>query len=187
MRRTFACLLAATALVGCSPSPAPAPSPSTSPSATPSTTPVTHDSALPIDALPEPPAGRSDLVPCPYLDSAWVAETNGQRVLASGVDARFETPACVFWSYAQEPQLTVIVRTTGSESESDQVVNWAAPVNATEPANEPEGWMGGRLGEPGRALYAVSKGNHAVVVFSNQDQSFKAELVAKEVIKNLGL
>ncbi|QMV84112.1 DUF2020 domain-containing protein [Corynebacterium hindlerae] len=146
-----------------------------------------HDQGLPIDALPEPPTGRDQLVECPYLDTQWVADTNGQRVLGSGIDERFETPACVFWSYPEDPQLTVIVRTTNNVAESDAVVNWAAPINDTEPADDPEGWMGGRSGAPGRAVYAVAKDNKAVVVFTNQDQSFKAEMVAKEVIKNLGL
>ncbi|MEJ5997812.1 DUF2020 domain-containing protein [Corynebacterium sp. H130] len=145
------------------------------------------DQGLPFDALPEIPAGRNDLVPCPYLDTQWVADTNGQRVLGSGIDPRFDHPACVFWSYTEEPQLTVIVRTMGSEAEAEQVVNWAAPIDSTDPADDPEGWMGGRQGTPGRSLYSVYKNNIAVTVFTNQDQSLKAELVAKETIKNLGL
>ena len=36
-------------------------------------------------------------------------------------------------------------------------------------------------------VYAVQKGPVAVVVFSNQEQSLKAELIAKEAIKNLNL
>lgn len=116
-----------------------------------------------------------------------MADTNGQRVLAQGIDPNFATPACTFYSYAAEPQLTVIVRDMASEAEAIRVVDWAAPIDSTEPAEEPAGWDGGRMGSPGKSLYAVHKGTHAVVVFSNQDQSLKAELIAKEVIKNLGL
>ncbi|MCI6207096.1 MAG: DUF2020 domain-containing protein, partial [Corynebacterium glucuronolyticum] len=39
----------------------------------------------------------------------------------------------------------------------------------------------------GGAVYAVSKGATAVVVLTDQEQSVKAQLVAEEVIGNLGL
>ena len=57
---------------------------------------------------------------------------------------------------------------------------------------EPAGWNGGRHGGgavPGRigAAYSVAKGPVAVTVFTNQDESVKAEAVAKEAIANLGL
>nr|WP_236684336.1 DUF2020 domain-containing protein [Corynebacterium epidermidicanis] len=144
------------------------------------------DSALPIDALPAP-VSRDDNTACPYLDRQFVADTNGQRVLAQGIDPAFATPACTFYSYADEPQLTVIVRDMATREDAIKVVDWAAPIDTTEPAEEPAGWDGGRRGSPGRAIYAVHKDTHAVVVFSNQDQSLKAELIAKEAIKNLGL
>jgi len=154
------------------------------------------DSGLPHDALPEIPGGRESWEDCPYLDTAWVEETNGQRVLGVGTDPRFDTPACVYWSYPDAPQLTVIVRDMPDEAAAIAVVDWAAPIDSTEPAEEPEGWSGGRAGAgmvPGGlptghdgALYAVQKDNRAVVVFTNQDQSLKAELVAKEVIDTLG-
>ncbi|MDO5076684.1 DUF2020 domain-containing protein [Corynebacterium sp.] len=143
------------------------------------------DQGLPIDAVAEVP--RDANVPCPYLDTNWVADTNGQKVTSQGIDERFDTPACVFWSYQDDPQLQVIVRHMADEQQAVDVVNWAAPINETEPAEEPEGWSGGRLGSEGRSLYAVQKGNVAVVVFSNQGQSIKVELVAKEVIARLGL
>lgn len=153
--------------------------------------PVT-DSGLPHDALPEVPGGRDSWEECPYLDTAWVSDTNGQRTLGVGVDARFDTPSCVFWSYPEEPHLTVIVRDMPDTDAAIRVVDWAAPIDTTEPAEEPEGWSGGRAGAglvPDRegSLYAVQKDDRAVVVFTNQDQSLKAELVAKEVIATLGL
>ena len=142
---------------------------------------------LAFNALPE--VSRTAQDPCPYLDTQWVADTNGQRMTGFGVDNRFETPACVFWSFPEEPQLTVIVRTMDTEDDAIAVVDWAAPIDSTEPAEEPSGWSGGRSGstDGSGALYAVQKGNSAVVVFSNQDQSLKAQLVAAEVIKNLAL
>ena len=134
------------------------------------------DSNLPVDALPVIPAGKSEMVPCPYLDTQWVANTNGQRMIGQGVDARFNTPACVFWSFPDEP----------TEQAAINVVDWAAPITTTEPVDE-NGWSGGRSGNPQGAVYAVQKGPVAVVVFSNQEQSLKAELIAKETIKNLNL
>ncbi|WP_199348101.1 DUF2020 domain-containing protein [Corynebacterium diphtheriae] len=148
---------------------------------------VVHDSALPFDALPMPPQGRDGFEECPYLDSQWVADTNGQRMTGQGVDTRFDTPACVFWSYPEAPQATVMVRHMTSEEEAIRVVDWAAPIDTTEPAEEPEGWSGGRAGHEEGAVYAVQKGPVAVVVWSNQQQSLKAELMAKEAIARLGL
>ena len=144
---------------------------------------------LPVDVAPEVPGGRTAWQECPYLDTQWVADTNGQRVTGVGVDERFSTPACVFWSYPEEPQLTVIVREMDTIDEAIAVVDWAAPVETTELAEEPAGWSGGRLGGTGGsgALYAVQKDTVAVVVFTNQDQSLKAQLVAETVIDNLGL
>ena len=141
---------------------------------------------LPVDAAPQVPGGRTSWQECPYLDTQWVADTNGQRVTGVGVDERFSTPACVYWSFPEEPQLTVIVREMDTIDEAIAVVDWAAPVDTTELAEEPAGWSGGRRGRDG-ALYAVQKDTVAVVVFTNQDQSLKAQLVAETVIGNLGL
>ncbi|WJZ08786.1 hypothetical protein CGLAUT_11655 [Corynebacterium glaucum] len=145
---------------------------------------------LPVDAVPDTSRDASDT--CPYLDPQFVAETNGQVVTGVGVDTRFDPPACQFWSYPEEPQLTVLVRRMGSFDEAMAVVDWAAPIEHTAPADEPEGWNGGRFGGgevPGRsgAGYAVAKDNVAVVVLTNQDESFKAQVVAQHVIATLGL
>lgn len=148
------------------------------------------DSGLAADALPEVP--RQGLDNCPYLDTQFVAETNGQKVTASGTDTRFDTPACVYWSYPEQPQLQVIVRHTGTPAEARSVVDWAAPVDITDPADQPSGWNGGRAGGgvvPGRegAVYAVAKDTTAVVVLTNQKESVKAQLIAEQTIANLSL
>lgn len=151
---------------------------------------ATPDSGLPADALPE--VARSGIEPCPYLDTQFVAETNGQKVTASGTDPRFDTPACVYWSYPEEPQLQVIVRHTGTPEEARAVVDWAAPVALTDPAEHPAGWSGGRAGGgvvPDRegAVYAVAQASTAVVVLTNQKESVKAQLIAEQTITNLSL
>ena len=145
---------------------------------------------LPLDALPG--TDRNGWVDCPYLDTQWVADTNGQRVTGVGIDERFNPPACQYWSYPPEPQLTVFVRRMPTAQEAMAVVDWAMPIDTTAPADQPEGWNGGRHGGgdvPGRlgAGYAVAHGDTAVVVFTNQNESVKAQLVAEQVIANLGL
>ena len=139
---------------------------------------------LPVDATPDLATVTDE--ECPYLDSQWVADTNGQRMTRVAVDHRFSTPACVFWSYPEEPQASVIVREMPSVEEAREVVDHAAPVDATEIA-EFEDWTGGRgvLGE--EAVFAVQKDTHAVVVRSNQLQTLKPQLIAQEAISRLGL
>ena len=139
---------------------------------------------LPVDATPDLATVTDE--ECPYLDSQWVADTNGQRMTRVAVDHRFATPACVFWSYPEEPQASVMVREMPSVEEAREVVDHAAPVDATEIA-EFEDWTGGRgvLGE--EAVFAVQKDTHAVVVRSNQLQTLKSQLIAQEAISRLGL
>lgn len=144
------------------------------------------DGGLPVDTA----AVVTDWVACPYLDSQWVADTNGQRMEKLGIDRRFSTPACVFYSYQDAPQATIIVRDVDSEQQAHAAVDWAAPIALTEPVSAADtgGWEGGRgvLGED-MSVYAVAKGTKAVLVWTSQQQTLKAELIAKEAIKNLGL
>lgn len=143
--------------------------------------------ALPFDLMPANPGGKEDQTPCPYLETQWVADTNGQRMTGYGIDTRFDPPACVFYSYPDDPQLVALVRHEATEADAREVVDWAAPIATTDPAEEPAGWSGGRGGFEDHSVYAVSKGTTAVVVFSNQGQSVKPQLVAEEIIRNLGL
>ena len=118
------------------------------------------------------------------MGAEWVAQTNGQRVTGVGTDTRFEPPARQLWSTAENPQLAVSVRQVGSAEDARAVADWAAPVDATLPG----GWdAGGEV--PGRigAAYTVSKGPVAVAVFTNQNESVKAEAVGREVITTLAL
>lgn len=150
---------------------------------------VPESAQLPVDTRPEVPGGRDAQVPCPYLDTEWVANTNGQRMTGLGIDERFDPPACVFWSYPDAPQLEVLVRHMADDDTAIAVVDHFAPIDSTEPADLPGDWMGGRGARPDAegAVYAVQRGNTAVIVLTNQEQSFKAEQVAEETIRNLGL
>ena len=143
---------------------------------------------LPIDAAPEP-VGQGGQEVCPYLDGEWLQNTNGQRLTGTGTDERFDPPACVFWSYEDYPQATVMVRHMRTNSDAIAVVDHAAPIDSTLKALEPEGWSGGRRGSDGQsgAVYAVWKDETAVVVTTAQEQSVKAQKIAEETIKNLKL
>ena len=143
---------------------------------------------LPIDAAPEP-VGQGGQEVCPYLDGEWLQNTNGQRLTGTGTDERFDPPACVFWSYEDYPQATVMVRHMRTNSDAIAVVDHAAPIDSTLKALEPEGWSGGRRGGDGQsgAVYAVWKDETAVVVATAQEQSVKAQKIAEETIKNLKL
>lgn len=151
----------------------------------------TQESSELIDVSPTPTLPLSPSPgPCPYLDVEFVESANGQRVTGSGIDDRFEPPACVFYTYGEEQQLEVTVHRTASAEAARAIVDEAAPVDSTSPADSPAGWSGGRSGgtdSAAGAVYAVSKDSTAVVVRSNQAESVKAQAVAEETISRLSL
>lgn len=169
-------VLATFGISGCESS-APVPSPTTEGTPTPSDAPAVNVAQT---------AEVNDWSDCPYIGPGWLEETNGQRLTKQGIDTRFPTPACVFWSYQDDPQATVIVREMPTVEDARAAVDWAAPIDATEPASF-DSWEGGRGVVNEHAVYAVQKDTHAVLVWSNQQQTVKSEQIAKEAIANLGL
>jgi UPF0176 protein len=155
--------------------------------------PAVNGSELPADTSPDL-AGPRDAT-CPYLDGGMVEELTGERWTGTSLDTRFETPTCVYWSYEEVPQAVVQVRWMTTHQDAVAVVNWAAPVDTTTKALQPEGWSGGRGGTSdseygvpgGGAVYSVFKDNIAVTVTTAQDQSVKAQKIAEQSITNLGL
>ncbi|HEX2129949.1 MAG TPA: DUF2020 domain-containing protein [Actinophytocola sp.] len=126
--------------------------------------------------------------PCPYLDTAFVESTNGQRVGGTKVSAAAEggTPACFFYRPDGDVQVTVQVY-NGEPAAARAFVDRAAPVDTSNPAELDGGWAGGSQPTDEGAVYAVAKEGAAVVVTTNQDQTIKAKLVAEEAIGALGL
>lgn len=122
-------------------------------------------------------------------------QLTGQAWTATSLDLRFDPPACVFWSHEDAPQAVVTVRHMAGHSDAVDVVDWAAPIDRTTKATEPDGWSGGRGGSSDSdygatgdgAVYSVYKDNVAVTVTTAQDQSVKAARIAEETIDNLGL
>lgn len=134
-----------------------------------------------MPAAPEPQAAG----PCPYLDTAWVARTNGQRVSKVRVSDG-DPPACFFYALDGSQQATVRIF-KGEPAVAEALVNQVAPIAASNPADEPAGWKGGYLATDTGAVYAVAKQGTAVVATSNQKQSVKAREVAEQAITALGL
>ncbi|OLF06298.1 hypothetical protein BLA60_32145 [Actinophytocola xinjiangensis] len=123
--------------------------------------------------------------PCPYLDAAFVEETNGQRV-AETKTSTDDPPACYFYRADGDVQLAIQIY-RGEPDVAKAFVDQAAPVDSANPAELAGGWAGGAQPTDTGAVYAVAKEGTAVVVATNQEQTLKAKLVAQEAITALGL
>lgn len=178
MRRKAVLLPAITLmLAACAPSVT-----STSPSA--SAQPPSSPSSVKVAVPPasEPTGGG----PCPYLDTEFVAQANGQHVSRVRTSADKPDPTCFFYALTGKLQLTVRVY-AGDPAVATALVNQVAPIDSSDPANEPAGWTGGYQATGTGAVYAVAKQGVAVVVTTNQLQSIKARSVAKQAIAGLKL
>jgi UPF0176 protein len=145
----------------------------------PTSTPSQTQAALPADPQP---TGEG---PCPYLDEAYVEDTNGQRVSKVQTSAD-QPPTCFFYRSDGSVQLTVRVY-TGDATVAKTLVDTAAPVATANPAELTGGWKGGAEAKEDGAVYAVAKEGTAVIVSTNQGQTIKAKQVAQESITALGL
>ncbi|MDQ0378175.1 hypothetical protein FB470_002169 [Amycolatopsis thermophila] len=121
---------------------------------------------------------------CPYLDSQFVADANGQRVSKVEISADQPHPACFFYALTGKVQLTVRVY-TGDPAVAKALVDQAAPVATSNPATDPPGWQGGYAAKPDGAVYAVARAGTAVIVTTNQQQTVKARTVARQAIAGL--
>jgi hypothetical protein len=134
-------------------------------------------------AAPPTPVPAAD-GKCPYLDSAFVADANGERVGKVKLSVGGGTPACFFYRPDGGVQVTVWVYAGGAAT---AVVDRAAPRETSNPASSPAGWRGGSQPTSTGAVYAVAKANSAVVVTTNQSQTIKARRIAEKAIAALGL
>lgn len=174
MRPAVLVLLVLVSVAGCTSSGPPAPS-STSPVPT-----TLSEVWLPPDPQPTSPG------PCPYLDTTFVADTNGQRVSKVQTSPAEPHPACFFYALAGKLQLTARVY-VGDPAVAKALVDHAAPVGTSNPATRPAGWQGGYQATGNGAVYAVAKQGAAVVVTTNQEQTVKARTVVEQVVLALGL
>lgn len=147
--------------------------------------PSTSAAAKAAADLPSEPEPAST-AQCPYLKTDFVADANGQHVSKVRVSADQPHPACFFYRPDGKIQLTVQVY-VGTPEVATGLVNRAAPVETSNPANDPSGWKGGYEAKDDGAVYAVAKASSAVIVTTNQKQSVKARTVAKQAIAALKL
>jgi hypothetical protein len=134
-----------------------------------------------VPPAPQPTADG----PCPYLEESFVEDTNGQRVSKVQTSAD-EPPACFFVRPDGSLQLTVRVY-TGDAAVAKALIDEAAPVASSNPAELTGGWKGGAQSTADGAVYAVAKDTSAVVVTTNQEQTIKAKQIAQQSISSLGL
>ncbi|MFG1644688.1 DUF2020 domain-containing protein [Amycolatopsis sp. NPDC049252] len=178
MRRRLVLLAPAVALLaGCSAT-------LVSGTATPSPPSKSAGAAAGTELPPDPQPGET--ADCPYLDSQFVADANGQHVSKVRVSADQPHPACFFYRPDGKIQLTVRIY-VGDAAVATALVNKAAPVETSNPASDPTGWKGGYQSTDDGAVYAVSKGATAVVATTNQKQSVKARSVVRKTISALKL
>jgi hypothetical protein len=117
------------------------------------------------------------------LDKATVESYNGQHV---GSVKTGSSQSCFFYRPDGGLQLSVWIY-RGTPIIATAVVNQAAPIASSDPANSPTGWTGGTEPTDNGAVYAIAKGGTAVVVDTNQQQTIKAKRVAVQVVANLKL
>jgi hypothetical protein len=138
------------------------------------------NSALPTSPQPTVEAA------CPYLDSQFVAQTNGEHVSKVRVSADKPYPACFFYRANEDVQLTARILVTDSTA-AKALVDMTAPIATSDRAELPGGWSGGTEVTATGSTYAVAKTGTALVVTSNQKQTIKAKQVAIRVLSELGL
>ena len=90
---------------------------------------------------------------------------------------------------------SIRVIVAGSAQAAVAAVNQHVPIAGSQPASQPGGWSGGSITTPGQmtqdsqgtSVYAVSRGNVAVVAEEDESPSLKARLIAVCSIYGLGL
>ncbi|MCP2262134.1 protein of unknown function (DUF2020) [Streptoalloteichus tenebrarius] len=175
-----AAALAATALLGACDSGTPAAGGSPSAGAASSAAGTTTTAAPPASVEPVKDGD------CPYLDRAWVAEANGQKVSRVRLSADQPNPACFFYGLDGKEQLRARVF-VGDARAARTLVDQAAPIDSSSKAELAGGWKGGSMPTQDGSVFAVAKEGKAVVVHSNQTTTFKAKRVAERTIQTLGL
>ena len=153
--------------------------PSSEPSATASQAPT---SQVPVPTLTWPDAEAGS---CPYITNEEAGKFNGQGLGQTYIRPLTPHPVCDFFRSDGGWSASVAVVVTDSDAEAVAVVNAAAPIDDSDPAELNGGWTGGSwVKEEGAdpeifqpeelAVYAVSKGPIAVIATSNEPLTKKA-------------
>jgi UPF0176 protein len=146
----------------------------------------------PPKASAEPPAADGE---CPYLGADAVSDITGQHHGQTQLVKLDPDPMCVFYRSDGVRMGSVRVIRAASAAEAAAAVDQHVPIAGSQPAGQPAGWKGGSSTSPGQmtqdsqalSVYAVSKGNVAIVAEEDESPSLKARLMAVCAIYGLGL
>ena len=156
-----------------------------------STRSVTVIGEAPIGPAAEQPPATQEPAPvvadCPYLSDDAVADINGQRTGVTTVVDVQPHPICTFTRSDGGWLATVRIVQADTPAAAAAAVDQHVPVDRSNPAADPPGWSGGSMSTADGSIYAVSKGNIAVIAEANQPQSIKGRQLATAAITNLGL
>lgn len=146
-----------------------------------------------------PPRATAEPTPttgvCPYLSADVVSEITGQHHGQTQLVQFDPHPMCVFYRSDGVRLGSVRVVQAASAAAAAAAVDQHVPIAGSQPASQPAGWTGGSSTTPGQmtqdstamSVYAVSKGNIAVVAEEDESPSLKARLMAVCAIYGLGL
>jgi len=147
--------------------------------------------AQPPPSTHEPAAQPGD---CPYLPTGTVAAITGQRESQPTIVDVKPFPICQF--YRTDGRWSAVVRIIQAKTPeaATAAVNQHVPIADSQPASQPEGWIGGSIATgqqiadgDAKSTYAVAKGTWAIVVEEDESPSIKARQIAVCSLINAGL
>lgn len=124
--------------------------------------------------------------PCPYLSDSIVFYITGQHFGPTKIIATKPYPVCMFYRSDGGWLATVRIIKASTPAAAVAAVNQHVPIAGSGPADKPAGWIGGSLtkgqqvadASDSLSVYAVSKGNFAIVAQENESPSIKARSIA---------
>jgi hypothetical protein len=160
---------------------------------------VTRTSTESSAAPGKPPAATKEPAPvtgsCPYLPETDAETINGQRSGPTQLTDVEPYPICDFYRSDGGWMARIRIIKAKTPAQAQAAVDQHVPIADSAPASQPPGWTGGSMSTPNgiagnpevASIYAVSKGNIAIVAESNQAQSIKGRQMVIEVVQKLGL
>ena len=132
---------------------------------------------------------------CPYLSADVVSVITGQHHGDTQLVEFEPHPMCVFYRSDGGLMGSVRIIEAANPQQAVAAVNQHVPIADSQPASQPAGWSGGSITSAGqmtqdsnaKSVYAVSKGNIAVIAEENESPSIKARVMAVCAIYGLKL
>jgi hypothetical protein len=116
-----------------------------------------------------------------------VADINGQHTGTTQVIDVQPQPVCVFYRSDGGWMASIRIIQADTPQAAVAAVDQHVPIDVSDPASQPPGWTGGSMVTDTGSVYAVSKGDIAIVAESNQQQSIKGRQMVIKAVANLGL